>query len=423
MLLAVDADPGACGYTPEQVEDCLAALANRGVHQESPAAEHTGWMLAGKGLLPAEASGMGRLRERPEIMQLRFHALRSPVDAIPADLRAGAYRRLLDHASGAVQWSERRWLPYDPLSADALSRPYRAESSGRGRRSSGPRPPPAASRAPLTDVGDDAGQKARTDHSDFLLGEMSWPRARDRLKVSDTALLPVGAVEQHGPHLPLDTDAWDADYPCLEVAARCSEPRPLVLPLIPYGVSYHHEEFPGTLSVSPRSLSSLVYDIGMSVARHGVRKLVIVNGHGGNAPALQYAAQMINRDAHIFTCVDTGETSDFDIAKIAETADDVHAGEIETSTTLATRPGLVDMTSAVRNVPRYTTHYLRPSSTRSVPWYSYTGQISQSGVLGDPTRASREKGEQLWQVMIDRLVEFVEALKGRSLEELHERRL
>ncbi len=154
-----------------------------------------------------------------------------------------------------------------------------------------------------------------------------------------------------------------------------------------------------------------------------MRKLVIVNGHGGNAPALQFAAQMINRDAHIFTCVDTGETSDFDIAKIAETADDVHAGEIETSTTLATRPGLVDMTSAVRNVPRYTTHYLRPSSTRSVPWYSYTGQISQSGVLGDPTRASREKGEQLWQVMIDRLVEFVEALKGRSLEELHERRL
>ena len=66
-----------------------------------------------------------------------------------------------------------------------------------------------------------------------------------------------------------------------------------------------------------------------SLSRNGITKLIIVNGHGGNAPALKFAAQMINRDAHMFTTVDTGETSDADIAKITETVNDVHSGEVE----------------------------------------------------------------------------------------------
>src|SRR5690606_23815564 len=122
-------------------------------------------------------------------------------------------------------------------------------------------------------------------------------------------------------------DAFDADYLCRAVAERCSEPQPLVLPLIPYGVSYHHDDFCGTISIGPETLSRLVYEVGMSVARHGVQKLIIVNGHGGNAPTLHFAAQLINRDAHIFTCVDSGETSDADVNQLAETKVDVHAGE------------------------------------------------------------------------------------------------
>ena len=91
------------------------------------------------------------------------------------------------------------------------------------------------------------------------------------------------------------------------------------MPTINYGVSYHHDHFSGTLSISPETLSRMVYEIGMSAARHGISKLVIVNGHGGNAPALHFAAQLINRDAQIFTCVDSGETSDPDIYSITET--------------------------------------------------------------------------------------------------------
>ena len=256
----------------------------------------------------------------------------------------------------------------------------------------------------------------------FLIGELTWPEAEKRLSEVDLALLPVGAIEQHGPHLPLDTDAHDAERLARLVAEGCSDPKPLVLPLIPYGVSYHHDDFPGTVSVGNKALSSMVYDIGLSVARHGINKLLIVNGHGGNTPTLQFAAQLINRDAHIFTCVDTGETSDVDLAALSATSNDVHAGEIETSTSLAVRPHLVQMDKVEKFVPEFSSRYLNFTTKRSVEWYARTARISPSGVLGDPTIASREKGEQMWEVMVRNLVELVEELKGMTLDEIYERR-
>jgi len=256
----------------------------------------------------------------------------------------------------------------------------------------------------------------------YLLGSLTWPQAKARLAEVDLALLPVGSIEQHGPHLPLDVDMFDAEHLARQVAAACTDPKPLVLPVIPYGVAYHHLDFPGTISVSPEALSKLVYDVGMSLRRHGFKKMLIINGHGGNGPALHYAAQMINRDAQMFTCVDTGETSDADIAKLSGVPNDVHAGDIETSTTLALRPDLVDMDAADKFIPRFSNEYLDFTSKRSVGWYAYTHKISPSGVLGDPTQASAEKGHQMWDIMIRNLVELVEDIKGLTLQEIHQRR-
>lgn len=236
------------------------------------------------------------------------------------------------------------------------------------------------------------------------------------------AVFPTAAVEQHGPHLPLDVDAFDAEYLAQQTAAACSEPRPIVLPLIPYGVSYHHDDFAGTISVGPDTLAKMVHEIGLSLARHGITKLVIVNGHGGNVPALRFAAQMINRDTHIFTCVETGETSDADMAGVVETPNDVHAGELETSTTMAIRPHLVPMEKAKKFVPRFSSGYLDFTSRRYVEWFARTSRISGSGVMGDPTKASREKGERIWKVVVANMVEFVEQLKKMSLDEIHQRR-
>lgn len=405
MLVVLGADPERCGYTRAQIAAALEAVAEKGVHQEAPGERQLAWMLLSEKRIAADSPLGKRAREHPEVLALRFHDETSPIDTIPAFLRRPLYKIFLEHLSGAFERQGRRWAPVDVMSEKFLTRPYRFERPG--------------SKVAVKAAPSPATRSAR---STYLWGELTWPLAKARLGATDTALLPVGAIEQHGPHLPLDTDTWDAEYTCKEVARRCSDPHPLVLPVIAYGVSYHHDEFPGTISIGSETLSRMVYEIGVSVARHGIVKLIIVNGHGGNGPTLQYAAQMINRDTHIFTCVDSGDTSDADIDAMTDTPNDVHAGEVETSTALATRPHLVDMTLARRAVPRFSSEYLDFTSRNSIEWYAHTGKLSKSGVLGDPTKATVEKGARYWQVMIDHLVRFVEQIKGMSLAEIHERR-
>ncbi|WP_222984971.1 creatininase family protein [Flagellimonas meishanensis] len=256
----------------------------------------------------------------------------------------------------------------------------------------------------------------------FLWEQKTWPEIEAYLKKVDTVILPCGSIEQHGPHLPVDTDFFDAKYMALQVADMCEEPKPLVIPTIPYGVSYHHESFKGTLSVTNDALSRFVYDIGMGLAKNGVKKIIILNGHGDNAPTLNYAAQMINRDAKIFVCVDTGETSDVDLYKLTETPNDIHAGEIETSTSLAIRPDMVQMDKAVNETMKFGSKFLDYDYERGVSWYVDTLRISKSGVMGDATKATVEKGEQMWNLMVKNMARFVESIKNTPLEDLYQKR-
>ena len=256
----------------------------------------------------------------------------------------------------------------------------------------------------------------------FLCELMTWPEVEERLKLVDTAILPCGAIEQHGPHLPVDVDYFDAKYLAHKVAEACDDPKPLVLPTIPYGVSYHHEDFKGTLSVTNDALSRFVYDIGMGLAQNGIKKIIILNGHGDNAPTLSYAAQMINRDAGIFVCVDTGETSDVDLYGLIETPNDIHAGEIETSTSLAIRPEMVQMDKAVNETLSFGSNYLDYDSDRGVSWFVRTKKISETGVMGDATLATAEKGAKMWELMIKHLVGLVESVKNTPLSDLYQKR-
>ncbi|MFH1998280.1 MAG: creatininase family protein [Planctomycetota bacterium] len=400
MLTALDADPERCGYTKEQIAHCLNSLTEKGINQEAEDAQHLAYLLAGKGLLDASKLKAGRASCREEVVKLRFDPDKSPFEAIPKDLRSSLYQIFMQYAEGAVRRQGRTWIDIDPLKDPAFEMPYPFEIRERKKQ--------------MRDV--EEGEFS------YTLGSFTWPEAEKRFREVDIALLPVGAIEQHGPHLPLDTDAFDADYLAKEVARACSMPKPIVFPLISYGVSYHHQDFSGTISISPETLSKMVYEIGIEAAKQGITKLVIINGHGGNGPALHFAAQMINRDARIFTCVDSGESSDTDVNAIAATHNDVHAGEIETSTTLAVRPELVRADRHEKFVPDFSIRYLNFSSKRSVGWYAYTSKISQNGVMGDPTLATPEKGREMWAQMIKHLVEFVEDLKNMSLDEIHQKR-
>jgi len=403
MLLAVGADPSACGYTPDQIDACLKRLAAEGAHQEAPAVRYLLGQLAEQGRIgtapPVKDSDA-------DVLKLRFDMDRSPVQGIPVDLRQPLYRIFLDYADGAIRRIGRGWKSFDVMTDPDLGTPYTFETNGRV----------------VHDNPDDSGPHGSNIPRPHIWGDLSWPEAGDRLRETDVAILPVGALEQHGPHLPLDTDAFDARYLAHRVAEACSDPKPLVLPLISYGVSYHHDGFAGTVSIGNDTLSRLIYDVGMSVARNGIRKLVIINAHGGNAPALNHAAQMINRDARIFVCVDTGETSDIDIAKTISTPNDVHAGEIETSTTLAVRPGMVRRDQVEKAVPSFPSRYLNFSSKRGVSWYAYTRKISTNGVMGDPTQADAEKGHRIWDIMSAHLIALIEDLKSMPLEDIYRKR-
>jgi creatinine amidohydrolase len=131
---------------------------------------------------------------------------------------------------------------------------------------------------------------------------------------------------------------------------------------------------------------------------------------------------MINRDSGIFVCVESGETSDTDLEHLTETPNDIHAGEVETSTTLAVRPGMVRMDLAVNETMDFGSNYLDFSSERGVAWFVRTKIISRSGIMGNPTLATAEKGRKYWEIMVAHLVRFVEEVKQRKLDELIQRK-
>ncbi len=401
MLKALGEDPSRCGYTEEQIDQCIHALNSSKVKQIGTDAAHLYHMLLEHRIIDLNEYTKGLARAYPQILKLRYDHERSRIRDIPEDLRRPVISLLLNYADGAVKYTNRKWEEYDVLASEEMKTLYPFEMDAQ----------------PVENM----KSNQHTDRS-YLWAELTWPEISERLNEIDLAILPCGSIEQHGPHLPVDTDSFDAEYLAKRVAEACSHPKPLVLPPIYYGVSYHHEDFKGTVSVSNNALSHLVYDIGMNLARQGIKKLILVNGHGDNAPTLNHAAQMINRDAGIFVAVDTGETSDEDVLQLTQTKNDIHAGEIETSTSLATRPHLVKMDRARDMTLKFGSSYLDFSSNRRIPWYVRTKKITENGVMGNPMKASEEKGKKIWEIMVAHLVTLIEELKNTPLEDLYQKK-
>jgi creatinine amidohydrolase/Fe(II)-dependent formamide hydrolase-like protein len=246
----------------------------------------------------------------------------------------------------------------------------------------------------------------------YYLGELTWPDVKSFLATHNVVIVPVGSCEQHGPHLPIDTDAYDALWLSLKAAekAQCA----LVAPPIYYGVSSHHMDFPGTVTLSPQTLEHLAYEVALSLTKHGFRKILFENGHGGNTPALEAAAQRIKADTNAFVAIDTVSLIPDFIEKFIETSYDAHAGEFETSTTLANRENCVVKERIKKpkiKLPesKYTKIGLKETGPK-ISWAFRTKEISEAGVIGDPTKASKEKGEAAWKLAIERLADLLKEL-------------
>lgn len=245
------------------------------------------------------------------------------------------------------------------------------------------------------------------------LADLTTTDAADALKATEVALLPTGSTEQHGPALPLSTDAVSAE----SVAERLERDDVVQLPTIPIGVSEHHRQFHGTLWLSAETFEAAVRETLEAVASHGVRKSVILNGHGGNTAANTRAARRLRTDETAFAAPwDWWEGVPDALPEELFDEGGGHADAGESSTLLHLREELVDVDALEAAEAGAPDSWGRDVAGASVGFD--TLDFSASGATGRPTQASADAGRQLVEAAVESLDELVGWLVDQPLDGL-----
>jgi creatinine amidohydrolase len=229
---------------------------------------------------------------------------------------------------------------------------------------------------------------------------------KEKIQTSRVAILPIGAVEAHGPHLPLGTDNYLAERLSKRVAKRTDA---FVLPTLPYGQVWSLKNFPGSINISNESLISFIVDIGVSLYEQGFRVFAMINGHLGNAVAMKEAARKLYSLYHDYKILYLFYPG---IKKVTEEVRETnsshasyfHACEIETSYMLYLAEEYVDMSHAISDIPKIP----MSADVTPTPWEEFTN----SAVLGDATIATKEKGEKIIEVAIENMIKLIEGAKN-----------
>lgn len=263
----------------------------------------------------------------------------------------------------------------------------------------------------------------------YLYEHMTWEEVNDAVRGGRCALIPAGTIEDHGPHLPVDTDVVIASAFC-ERAAQLAPQEIAMLPAVRVGYSPHHLDFPGVLTIRWSTFVEYVLDITRSLAHHGFRKILIVNGHGSNRPLIEMAARLTMVERPDVHCAYTSWWDLHDVRtvfnEIRDSTITSHACEIETSVYLAVDASRVRMDRAAADMTyQMTPHFWGdlagrkpdPAFKNPVWMTEYWSADSQNGVKGDPTRATPEKGERVLAAGARELVEIVRELRARPIKE------
>lgn len=216
----------------------------------------------------------------------------------------------------------------------------------------------------------------------------TWGQVEERIARQVVAVVGIGALEQHGPHLPLATDTIIA----ANIARRLAEAIDgLLLPALPFGDAWNNEGFAGTLSLSPETVTATIADIGRGLAAAGVRGLIVVNGHFGNREPIARAARDLKQHQNfpvLYLDYPGLERLAAEICSSKPAAPTFyHADEVETSMILALQPATVRMDRARPEYPTFPPTY----GSEAIMLHTFCN----SGVFGDPTAATAEKGEAL----------------------------
>jgi creatinine amidohydrolase len=257
---------------------------------------------------------------------------------------------------------------------------------------------------------------------------LTWPEVRRAVDDDRVCLIPAGTLEDHGPHLPIDADTRIATEICRRAAEEASDDV-VLLPPISHGYTPHHMDFPGPITIGWETFTRYCTDVGTSLARHGFRRILFLNGHGSNIPLLDMAARLIGLEhPNVLAAAAFYLTSERGRAVIEEVRESAiggmgHACELETSIYLALDPDAVFMDRAVdeNSYPEGPNAWMDWSDgpLKLMPWWN---AISHTGVHGEPTKATAEKGKALLDAAVEECVAFVRELRAKPLPERWEPR-
>jgi creatinine amidohydrolase len=241
------------------------------------------------------------------------------------------------------------------------------------------------------------------------LADMRHPEVARLLERPHVGVLPIGSTEQHGPHLPLDVDTRIAAAMCEEAALRVADEIGVAIaPPLSIGVSEHHMRFPGTLSVDAGTFVELLVQTGTSLVRHGFDRLAIVNGHAGNVGAMHVAAARLRLDGGARRVVHVSEwtlaSEAFATLRESGPGGCAHACEYETSVYLHLDADAVALEEAVAEIPAPEVGEGTIDLFADGPYAVALGrEVSGSGVFGDPTLATAEKGRAAFEAAVRNL--------------------
>jgi creatinine amidohydrolase len=252
----------------------------------------------------------------------------------------------------------------------------------------------------------------------YYWGNLTWPELKEAVRRKPVVIQPIGATEQHGLHLPLNTDNFIVTRLC-DAAARRAPDEMLILPVVPFAFNAHHLDFPGVLAIAWDHVINYLIDVATSVTSHGFDRMIFISGHGCNPPYLAVAGNEVNTRTGAL-CASLLWTA------LADNVDQIrdstmpggmaHACELETSVMLYLDPERVRAGEAVDDLTFVQGRYLQMDLASSTGvhlgehWWS---SFSPSGVSGEATLATAEKGQALFERAADNLVALVRELRAR----------
>jgi len=248
----------------------------------------------------------------------------------------------------------------------------------------------------------------------YVLEEMIWPEVEKALSTVKVAIVPVGSCEQHGPNGTFVVDSSVAYEMSKRLAELCGE-QVLVFPPVTYGYSAHHIPFPGTVTLRVNTLTAVLVDIAVSIAKHGFEKILFINGHGGNVPSLTSAVQILKYEHRV-----SAFWSGCDPSLVAGGADRYfperdksfsgHADEVELSYAMYLRPSVVreNREKGIKQLSIFNDCDTFVPGNQGV--WNWKNDMTLNGSQGDARKASAEIGEQIVTDILDQLEILVEKI-------------